>query len=202
VPLPLLVAAALALAGCDATRDQLGLTKKAPDEFTVVTKAPLVIPPDFTLRPPQPGAKRPQEVQPEQAARGAIVDAGGGRATRGASADQARRSLVASGFVGATALDNGSSEAEVALLQQAGATEVDPAIREIVNRETTVLAQKDKSFTDRLLFWQEKPPFGSTLDAGSEAQRLREAAAEGRAPNEGETPVITRRKRGWLEGIF
>jgi len=44
------------LSGCDALRNAAGLTKKSPDEFAVTTKAPLVIPPDFNLRPPRPGA--------------------------------------------------------------------------------------------------------------------------------------------------
>jgi len=44
-----------------------------PDEFRVVTKAPLVVPPDFSLRPPAPGKPRPQELQPESAARTALL---------------------------------------------------------------------------------------------------------------------------------
>src|ERR1051326_866829 len=44
------------LSGCDALRNAAGLNKKSPDEFAVTTKAPLVIPPDFNLRPPTPGA--------------------------------------------------------------------------------------------------------------------------------------------------
>src|SRR5215470_14462245 len=47
---------ASALGGCDSLRNAAGLTKKSPDEFAVTTKAPLVIPPDFNLRPPTPGA--------------------------------------------------------------------------------------------------------------------------------------------------
>src|SRR5439155_8890888 len=47
---------ATALAGCESLRSAAGLTKKSPDEFAVTTKAPLVIPPDFNLRPPTPGA--------------------------------------------------------------------------------------------------------------------------------------------------
>ena len=43
-------------AGCGDLREAAGLTKKSPDEFAVTTKAPLVIPPDFNLRPPAPGA--------------------------------------------------------------------------------------------------------------------------------------------------
>ena len=57
--LPTLLAlslAATALSGCDNLRQAAGLNKKSPDEFAVTTKAPLVIPPDFNLRPPMPGA--------------------------------------------------------------------------------------------------------------------------------------------------
>ena len=40
------------------------------------------------------------------------------------------------------------------------------------------------------------------VDAGKEAQRLREAAAAGEDTDKIKTPVIKRRKRGLLEGIF
>ena len=49
------------------------MTKVTPDEFRVVTKAPLVVPPDYALRPPAPGEPRPQELQPESAARTALL---------------------------------------------------------------------------------------------------------------------------------
>ena len=37
------------------------LNRERPDEFAVQRQAPLVIPPDFELVPPQPGAPRPAE---------------------------------------------------------------------------------------------------------------------------------------------
>ena len=45
-----------ALSAARRFRDEAGLTKQSPDEFAVVTKAPLIIPPNFNLRPPSPGA--------------------------------------------------------------------------------------------------------------------------------------------------
>ncbi len=36
--------------------------RDAPDEFAVSRSAPLVVPPDFALTPPKPGAPRPQAV--------------------------------------------------------------------------------------------------------------------------------------------
>jgi hypothetical protein len=47
---------AFVLVGCDSIREAAGVTKEPPDEFAVVTKAPLVMPPDYNLRPPKPGA--------------------------------------------------------------------------------------------------------------------------------------------------
>jgi hypothetical protein len=49
--------AALTLAGCGGG----GLNRARPDEFAVARRAPLVVPPDFALAPPKPGAPRPQE---------------------------------------------------------------------------------------------------------------------------------------------
>ena len=48
------------LSGCNSAGQALGITKVTHDEFRVVTKAPLTIPPDYSLRPPSPGEPRPQ----------------------------------------------------------------------------------------------------------------------------------------------
>lgn len=37
------------------------LSRERPDEFAVQRQAPLVVPPDFNLTPPSPGAPRPAE---------------------------------------------------------------------------------------------------------------------------------------------
>ena len=58
---PVLLMAVLALSACDSAKKQLGIERQAPDEFAVVKRAPLAMPPDYTLRPPTPGAQRPQE---------------------------------------------------------------------------------------------------------------------------------------------
>ncbi len=78
------ILASLALAGCgEDTKKMLGLGKNPPDEFQVVGRAPLSIPPDFQLRPPAPGAARPQEATPATAARSAVL--GGGAPANGTS---------------------------------------------------------------------------------------------------------------------
>jgi len=191
---------ALGVSACDTLKEQAGLTKKAPDEFTIITKAPLVMPPDFSLRPPRPGAKGPRDVQPRDQARAAVFQTDeAGRATAEQARQAGQNTLAGAAGSPSTAKAAG---AELRILQKAGADGVDSSIRNIINRETSVLAEKDSNFTDRLILWQDKEPFGSTVDAGREAKRLREAAAAGKAPNKSKTPIINRRKRGWLEGIF
>jgi hypothetical protein len=61
--------------------DQVG-----PDEFAIESRAPLTIPPEFDLRPPQPGAPRPQEVTAADKARKVIDTAGPGEPGKQATA--------------------------------------------------------------------------------------------------------------------
>ncbi|KJS38300.1 MAG: hypothetical protein VR70_10355, partial [Rhodospirillaceae bacterium BRH_c57] len=50
-------ALAATLSGCGGgVKETLGLNRQAPDEFQVVSRPPLAIPPEFKLRPPEPGA--------------------------------------------------------------------------------------------------------------------------------------------------
>ncbi|MEM8987467.1 MAG: DUF3035 domain-containing protein [Pseudomonadota bacterium] len=135
----ILVAAGVALSGCAGLRKALGIEKNPPDEFAIVTKAPLVVPPDFALRPPRPGEARPQETRPEDRARAALFGAAGG----------------AGGL--------GPTEGERLLVQKAGGFNADPNIRKILNAETGGLADKDLAFANRLIFWRVS---GNEIDYG------------------------------------
>lgn len=176
------VGGAIALSGCTDTRRALGFEKTPPDEFQVVERAPLSMPPDFSLRPPSPGAVRPQEGNVRDQARAALA----GRPTATPVSTQGR------------------SQGDVALLKKAGAEQIQPDIRMVVNKETQNIAEADKSFTDKLVFWRKPDGVGAgeQLDATKEAQRLRENQALGRAVGDGDSPRIARRKKGMLEGIF
>ena len=78
VTFALLATSAVALAGCGSTGL---LNRDRPDEFAVQRQAPLVIPPDFALTPPEPGAPRPAEGTAAQQALDALF---GGPAPRSA----------------------------------------------------------------------------------------------------------------------
>ena len=126
-----LLVAGTALGGCQSTRQALGLVKVVPDEFRVVSKAPLVVPPDYSLRPPSPGEPRPQELQPESAARLALL---------GEAANSSR------------------SDGEKLLVKMAGGEKADPLARYVVDDEFGGIAYKDKSFADRVMFWKAGAP--------------------------------------------
>ncbi|MBA4046692.1 MAG: DUF3035 domain-containing protein [Erythrobacter sp.] len=58
-PVILLAGASAMLAACGGGSGIFN--RERPDEFAVQRQAPLVVPPDFTLTPPAPGAPRPSE---------------------------------------------------------------------------------------------------------------------------------------------
>jgi Protein of unknown function (DUF3035) len=190
--LALTAVAALAatLAGCSSLRNTFGIERGGPDEFTVVRHAPLTLPPDYNLRPPQPGVPPPQENSPQTQARSAVVGSQSGL-------------VLGSGLGSALGSTDAPapSSAESALLQQAGAGQVDPTIRETLNQEAG-FDSVDRGFLEGLIFWREAEAPGDVVDAEAEAERLKTNAEQGLPVTEGETPIIKRRKKALLEGIF
>lgn len=73
------------ITGCSDIKQMVGLDQTMPDEFAVESRAPLTIPPDFNLRPPEPGAPRPQEKSAEQQAEQIMDQAGPGAPGKEAS---------------------------------------------------------------------------------------------------------------------
>ncbi len=173
--------APVVLSACTDVKRSLGYEKAPPDEFQVVQRAPLSMPPEFTLRPPQPGAVRPQE---------------------GTTRDQARQVLVG-GRSGTPISTDGRTSGDLAMMKRVGADSIQSDIRVLVNKENQALADADRSFQDRIMFWRKaEPPGAATVDATKETQRLRENQALGKSVSDGETPQVQRRKKAWLEGIF
>ena len=57
----------LLLTGCGSElAEVLGTDKLPPDEFTILTKPNLIIPPEYNLRPPAEGEIRPNPQQPSR----------------------------------------------------------------------------------------------------------------------------------------
>jgi hypothetical protein len=189
-----LAALGSSVAGCSSTKEMLGLSKRSPDEFQVVSRAPLSMPPDYSLRPPTPGAPRPQEgTTSDQAKR--IVTGYSDRNTTTLAPDQIPS--VGEGEQTAT-----QSAGESAFLQSASLTGVDPNIRKLVDQETAADEASSQTFLDDLIFWRKPAPYGTVVDPVAEQKRLQENQALGQAVDTGETPIIERKKKGLFEGLF
>ena len=162
------------LTGCSGVNQALGLNKITPDEYRVVAKAPLVVPPDYALRPPAPGEPRPQELQPESQARLALL-----------------------GQREATARSPG----ETLLADRAGAQKADPLIRYVMDDEFGSIAHKDKSFADTVMFWRKDKPqavTATTKGASSNAMPIDPIAeqAKVRTLTGDQTVIIARAPEG------
>ncbi len=187
--LPLLM---LSLASCgnsEGVTRAFGLTRDAPDEFEVTTRAPLSMPPDFTLRPPQPGAARPQEQSQRRQAEATLAPqveltpdtaTGAGPSSAGAS--------------------GGLTSGQRALVDAAGPSAPTDIRRTLTN--DSVREDRGASFTDKLLFWRAPTPPGVVVDPQKEAQRLRANAALGRSIEAGDTPIIQRKKDTLFDSLF
>ena len=149
----LLAGAGLGLGACSHAASSLGMNKGAPDEFRVVAKAPLVVPPDYSLRPPTPGEPRPQELLPESAARTALASERAGEVR---------------------------SDGEKLLVARAGAERADPLARYVVDDEFGDLAHKDKSFADKVMFWHKDASGAKPTPAASTAPEI-DPTAESRS---------------------
>ncbi|MFP4269540.1 MAG: DUF3035 domain-containing protein [Alphaproteobacteria bacterium] len=158
------------VAGCGSDRtlaDRLGMGRNVPDEFQVVERAPLVVPPEYNLRPPEPGAPRPQEGTTSQRAQRALTG---------------REAAPAETTAGATAL-----------LARAGATDADPNIRETLAEETRGLTGLDEDRFWFILDFQRRAyarADTTPLDARAEARRLADAGIEVRTTELGSEPIL------------
>lgn len=128
--------------GCAGLSKALGGGKNPPDEFAVTTKAPLVVPPDYALRPPKPGETRPDELSASERARRVLLgDANAEPPTPG----------------------------EQFMLRKANALLADPNIRVVLDAENGGRAEKDRSFANQLMFWKF---FGGKVDDSAAPLRV------------------------------
>lgn len=162
-----LVAAASATSGCASFSRAIGAGKASPDEFRVVSQAPLTLPPDYSLRPPRPGEPRPQELQPTDEARQSLFGQ-----DVGASASQGERQLVADAHADAT----------------------DPNIRDTIDFENQGIVHRNQGFVDRLLSFGGGASTSAPLDPQAEQQRLADEDSIRRATGGGQ--VVIQRDSG------
>ena len=160
-----MLVATLAMTACGGTvQERLGLSRRSPDEFQVVRRQPLVIPPEYRL--PAPGTPSPAQQERDVS-----------------------RDVQAALFGGAPAAATGPSRGEEVLLASVPGT-VEPGIRDLILTENSELTQLDESRFLFILDFQRRNMAAATgaanpIDPAAEAARLE---AEGLSAR-----VVTRR---------
>ena len=170
------IALSLSLSACSDVKKELGIGRNSPDEFMVVKRAPLTLPPDYDLRPPAEGSAPPAAE----------------------ASTQAKTTLMGEG----TAEDAPKGTAEDEILSKMGADKANPAIRSIISQENGYLAIENQKLVDKLIFWKDEETTdanvpASVVNAKEEAERLKKNQQQGKPANEGDVPVIERK-----EGAF
>ena len=170
-----LASVALVATGCTSTSRALGLEKSAPNEFNILTKAPLIVPPEYNLRPPAPGSSSAENNYTQRTAREALL-----------------------GDID----DTDPSSGEIALMAKAGVNRANPEIRLEIDGVNSV-ERKSTGFTDRLLFWQngevlDEQGNPTPLDAENEARRVESVNS---ATGGGEVTITKRPGGAKLPGL-
>lgn len=169
----LTLVAGLSASGCSSATKALGIKKNAPNEFNILTKPPLVVPPEYNLRPPKIGEVNVEEKYSTVAARKALL-----------------------GEIDPTK----PSQGEAVLIAKAGAGRADPAVRVLIDGQNSV-ERKSRGFADRVLFWKDGRalgPDGQPLDPDQETRRLKAVKS---ATGGGKVEITRRPARAKLPGL-
>ncbi|GLQ21930.1 DUF3035 domain-containing protein [Algimonas porphyrae] len=167
--------AMLALTGCASAGQALGLRKDAPNEFNILTNAPLVVPPEYNLRPPSPGESNLDDNYSQRSAREALI-----------------------GEIDPTE----PTQAEIVFLTRAGAGRADPEVRLKIDGQNSV-ERKSDGLTSRILFWRDGRQYdadGKPVPLDSEGERRRLESIE-RVTGGGEVTVTRRPPTAKLPGL-
>ncbi|HEX6144345.1 MAG TPA: DUF3035 domain-containing protein [Geminicoccaceae bacterium] len=172
--------ACVLVAGCSGSLgDTLGFGKRSPDEFAVVKRQPLIVPPDYNLRPPDPDARRPLPGQADARARAALT---------GVPIEERA----------AAAAPQPGSAGEAALVGRTAEVQADPAVRARIAEETGGAAEVDPALFEELMTGQ--PQSGAAgAPAAADAPDALAGPSDDAPPGAG--PTLIRRDSTPLEDL-
>lgn len=194
---PCLLLLPLLLSACEGgAREALGLVRDAPDEFAVVSRPPLSIPPEFSLRPPREG-EAPRGASANEAARNVLI---GEPAATETSKTELVEPTVETAVIPVQreeVLSGGASN----LLKRAGVDTASENIREQlgIDAATPVDTSNAKTLMDKLVGQDKAEP---VVDAQKEAERLRANKDAGKPLTEGEVAEEKVNPKSLIDRIF
>ena len=154
----------LSLNACSSLRDSAGVTRKSIDEFQVVENPPLVIPPDFTLTPPdQLEEKNIDNIESELA-------------------EEILFGLDDNNIQTQTQLSTMSQ-----ILSEVDTLDASPFIREEIDKEFSQELQTSEIFQNN---WETEIQI---LDAIKESERIRNKKFESESITDGEIPTKSKK---------
>ena len=197
LPLPLVIAGLLALSACDSSvKESLGLARRAPDEFTVVSRPALSVPPDFTLRPPRPGEAM-RGPSADETAHGLLI---GHAPTTAQDPSELTQPTVDTAVTPVIATSQATT-AETSFLKHAGGDDAKDDIRSqlLTDEATPADTSNAKSLLEKVTGAAKDEP---VIDAKKEAERLRDNKDAGKAPTDGDIAVEKVKPPTLLDRIF
>lgn len=211
----LIALSAALLSACSGSdvRSTLGLNRSAPDEFKVVSRPPLSVPPEFNLLPPDPGAPPLLDGDREKEARSLILDRldtknydeEGGAGEVDVESHFKTLSDFAPKSVD-TAIDPVMSSSletsgEATFLSNAGAEKADPKIRETIYKDRLTQPEEDDGASP-LERWLGLSESSSVVDPKAESERIKDNVEKGKPVNEGEVKTIDDKQDSVLDKLF
>ena len=166
----------------------VGVERKTPDEFAVVRRAPLTLPPDFSLRPPDPRGQRQQDLQTRDSAQDAVFGT-----SQASTPDQSLQDQTSGS--GLAASNQAASAGEQRLLELAGSEgDNSSTIRALIEQENAALAVLDEGLLENLIFWRQNTqgPEAAVIDPQEEARRVQESQVLGQEISDDPAPIIRR----------
>ncbi len=168
IPAVLLLSVLLCACGDSSVKETLGLDRRAPDEFKVISRPPLSVPPQFELRPPtvEAGFNQPQ------------------------ASEKAESLLLGKSSDSSAAATKPSAEtpAENKFLRNIGADNADPDVKRKLSEQriNEQIKKENSGWWDKIT----DLPGGNEpqVKAADEAARIKNNQQEGKPVTEGETP--------------
>lgn len=205
----------LTACGGGTIKDTLGIGRKAPDEFRVVSRPPLSVPPQFNLRPPSANAESPIIIPADKQAKAIItgnpvkIDSDNSFDLKEGGVDTAVIPVESSSIDSATskkskktASAEKTNSKESQFLKNIGADKADPKVRdELVQQKAEALEKKEEaSWWSSITSTTDKKE--ALVNANEEAKRIQTNKAENKPITEGKTPEAKDKDHGILGNIF